>query len=99
MRINEISIELDSLVTELLVPLRASKTLNMEALNKLNILLDELADLLSGAEMVPRKLTGSLWMIFTSMLTEAEYAKNRDEIEIQAWGVQDKLRKIFGPVF
>jgi len=98
-KINEIAEAIDALALEILGPLRSSKALNKVAIQKLDAFIEVLAPLLKDQESVPRILTGHLWFIFTSMLTEAEYAKNRQEIEITAWGLQDKLRKIYGPLF
>jgi hypothetical protein len=98
-KINEIADVIDALALEILGPLRSSKTINKVALQKLDAFIEELAPLLKDQESVPRVLTGHLWFIFTSMLTEAEYAKNRHEIDMVAWGLQDKLRKIYGPLF
>lgn len=99
LKITEIEQTVDKLLLDVLGPLRASKTINREAIQQLNIAIDELIPLLSNQANVPRILTGTLWYIFTSMLTEAEYAENRQEIENTAWGLQDKLRKIYGPIF
>jgi len=98
-RIREITSEIDQLALQILGPLRSSKKLDVASFERLKELIVELTPLLKDQDSVPRILTGNLWFIFTSILTEAEYAKNRQELELAAWGLQDKLRRLLGPVF
>ena len=92
--------EIDSLLLDLLGPLRSSKTLNANAIARLTQSLDRLSPLLAEEQLVPKVLVGKLWFIFTSMLSEAEHAKDtREQIEIAAWDIQERLRRIFGPRF
>jgi len=92
--------EIDTLTLDLLVPLRSSKTINQKAISQLIIVIDNLSQLLESQAFVPKELVGKLWFIFTSMLSEAEHAKNnKEEIEILAWDIQERLRHLFGPIF
>ncbi|NOZ12426.1 MAG: hypothetical protein GXO69_02115 [Acidobacteria bacterium] len=98
--IEQITAEIDSLMLDLLGPLRASKTINQAAFTKLKEKMDNLLPLMETQQQVPKELVGKLWFIFTSMLSEAEHAKtNREEIEILAWDIQERLRCLFGPKF
>lgn len=92
----EFESRLDALTTEILVPLRVSKDVNSEAISELYALADELADVLKDEEMVPRRLTGKLWFVFTQMLAEADHTRMPDDILMSAWGYQGRLRRMFG---
>ena len=98
--IEEITTIIDGLMLDLLGPLRTAKTINQGALTQLTEALDALQPLLELETMVPKNLVGKLWFIFTSMLSEAEHARsNREQIETAAWGIQERLRHLFGPKF
>lgn len=58
------------------------------------------ADLISevhDAPVIPRRLTGKLWFIFTQMLSEADHTRSPEEILDSAWRYADQLQKLFGP--
>ncbi len=95
----ELEARLDALITDILPPLRTSKTLNHEAVTKLYAVADELAAEIGADDLVPRKLTGSLWFIFTQMLDQASHTRTPDEILDVAWSYQERLENIFGPTF
>ena len=97
-QIDNITGEIDSLLLDLLGPLRTSKTINQTAFTKVTQAIDRLQPLLDQERLVPKELVGKLWFIFTSMLAEAEHAKERrEQIEIAAWDIQERLRKLFSP--
>lgn len=98
-RVNELSVQISEAIPALLGPLRTQKQLDRSALTKIEAILEKLSQELAPSQDVSKQLVGRLWFIFTSMLGEAEHARNRDEIEIAAWGIQEKLRQIFGPHF
>jgi|WetSurMetagenome_2_1015567.scaffolds.fasta_scaffold00253_2 hypothetical protein len=99
-KLAQIVSEIDLLTLEILGPLRSSKTINQMAIKDLYMTLDRLNDSLHSEVMISKNLVGKVWFIFTSMLAEAEHARNnREEIEIIAWNVQEKLRRIFGPTY
>ena len=93
--IHQLESRVDQLSLDILGPLRLSKTLNFPALRELEGHLDRLGILLGSANEVPRVLTGKLWIVFCSMLAEAEHATEPDEILNAAWAVQEKLRRIY----
>lgn len=98
--VEQITVEIDSLMLDVLGPLRTSKTINQTAFTKLKGKIDNLLPMMETQQYVPKELVGKLWFIFTSMLSEAEHAKtNREEIEILAWDIQERLRRLFGPKF
>jgi hypothetical protein len=97
--LNEITSQIDTLTLKLLGPLRSSKRIDQNVFRQLLSLIDVLNPLLKEQDEVPRVLTGNLWFIFTSILTEAEYAKNRNDLDMAAWELQEKLRRIYGPRF
>ncbi len=95
-----LTIEIDSLVLDLLGPLRTSKTINQMAFTRLKNSIEKLGPLLESRELVPKKLVGTLFFIFTSILSEAEHAKNnKDEIEFLAWDIQERLENLLGPKY
>ena len=99
-QIDSITNEIDSLLLDLLGPLRTSKTINQTAFTKVTQALDRLQPLIERETLVPKVLVGKLWFIFTSMLAEAEHAKDkREQIEIAAWDIQERLRRLFSPRF
>jgi hypothetical protein len=99
-QIDNITCEIDSLILDLMCPLRMSKTINQVAFTKLTQAMDRLQPLIDQETFVPKVLVGKLWFIFTSMLSEAEHAKDkREEIEILAWDIEERLRELFGPHF
>ena len=95
----ELEARLDALITEILPPLRTSKTLNHEAVTKLYEMADDLAAEIGADELVPRRLTGKLWFVFTQMLDEASHTRSPDEILSTAWSYEERLVNIFGPSF
>ena len=98
--INGIVTEIDALMLDLLGPLRTAKTINTIAFTRLTQAIDRLGPLLEDQSFVPKVLVGKLWFIFTTMLSEAEHARDkREQIEIAAWDVQERLRRLFGPRF
>jgi len=91
---------LDEIILDLLGPLRMSKKLDRHVLQRVTDLIDEIGEHLAGEPLVPKKHVGTLWFIFTMMLAEAQHARtNREEIELAAWDVAERLQKIFGPHF
>jgi hypothetical protein len=98
-RLGELEARLDALTTEILLPLRLSKEVDSEAMNRLYEVADDLAAELGGSDAVPRLLTGKLWFVFTQMLTEAQHTRSPDDILMSAWAYQSRLMKIFGPFF
>jgi hypothetical protein len=58
-RISELEGRLDTLTIEVLLPLRMSKTVETEAVNRMYALVSELAAELGDSELVPRLLVGS----------------------------------------
>jgi len=76
-QLSEFEARLDALTLEILLPLRASKTVMSDSVSKLYELADELAAEMGDAEMVSRRLTGKLWFVFTQMLAEADHTSLR----------------------
>ena len=85
--------------TRLLPYLKTSKLVDPTAMADLLETTDSIRVRLDGADLVPRRLTGTMWFIFTSMLAEAEHARSPAPILEAAWNYEDRLRRIFGPTF
>ena len=86
-RVNEIT-------TELLVPIRSSKTINKEAFDELYLLLDEVKKLVKGKEDISRKLAGLLFFIYTTISAEAEHVNYQNPLFIEVGRLEDYLGKI-----
>jgi hypothetical protein len=97
--LSELEARLDALITEILPPLRTSKTFDPEAVTRLYEVADDLAAEIGEDELVPRRLTGKLWFIFTQMLDEASHTRSPDDILRTAWSYEERLTNIFGPSF
>ena len=77
--------------------MRATKYVDKEAFAQLNELVTALARELAGAEVVPRRLAGKLWLVFTQALAEADHTRSPEEILHCAWAYQDRLENLFLP--
>lgn len=98
-RVNELNQQIDELVLGILGPACISKQVPQEPLQKLHAILDELAQLLETEDLVPKSLPGRLMFIFSSLLAEAEHAANPEPLLNDAWAIQDKFTRVFGPRF
>jgi hypothetical protein len=54
--------------------MRTSKHVYPQGLDSLNNLVKDLISEVGGAPVIPSRLTGNLWFIFTQMLTAASHA-------------------------
>jgi hypothetical protein len=97
--INELEDQLDNLTIRILPSMRATKYVDREAFAQLNEIVVALAHELVDAELIPRRLVGKLWFIFTQALAEADHARSPEEILRYAWDYEDKLEQLFGPWF
>lgn len=95
--IDELEDQLDMLAIRILPPMRATKYVDADAFAQLNELVAALARELAGADVVPRRLAGKLWLVFTRALAEAEHTRSPDEILHHAWTYQDRLEDLFLP--
>jgi len=77
--------------------MRATKYVDADAFAELHELVAALARELAGAESVPRRLAGKLWLVFTEALVQADHARSPEEILHHAWAYQDELEKLFLP--
>lgn len=97
MSLDDLEARLDTLTTVVLVPLRASKHIDHQAVGQLNDLVEDIISQAGDAPAISRRLTGKLWLIFTQMLAEADHTQAPEEILRSAWSYQDQLQKLFGP--
>ncbi len=95
--VDELEDQLDKLIIRILPQMRATKYVDTEAFAQLNELVAALTRILTGAELVPRRLTGKLWLVFTQALAEADHTRSPEEILHHAWAYQDRLEKLFLP--
>lgn len=95
----EIEERLDRITTDLMLPLRSSKTIDASAVGDLGELCDDLERLAAPTRPVPMSLVGKLWFLFTAMLGEAEHTREPEPILATAWEYADRLNRIFGPHF
>jgi hypothetical protein len=96
-QLEELENRLDTLTTAILLPLRAAKHVDHQAMNQLGQLVADLISEVGDTPAIPRRLTGKLWFIFTQMLGEADHARSPEEILNSAWHYADQLQKLFGP--
>jgi hypothetical protein len=90
---------LDKITTDLLPEVRATKNVNGLVVADLLQLTDELAVAFASDDVVDKRLVGKLWFVFTSLLAEASHTHEPGAILDVAWQYEDRLEKIFGPVF
>ena len=98
-QIDELEDRLDRLTTAILMPLRASKRVDHQAMEQLRQLVADLISEIGDTPALPRRLTGKLWFIFTQMLSEADHIRSPEEILDAAWRYEDQLEKLFGPTY
>lgn len=91
---NEFFEKLEKASLDILLPLRSSKIINNSGVNEMNKMLDIINKKYKGEEMIPKKIIGILISLFASMITEASYAKQPDDINKVAWEFEEKLEKI-----
>ena len=89
----------DNLVLPFLGPIRMSKKIDQRHYAELMALMDELIAARDEFEQFPRDLAGELWFIFTTMLAEADHARDPESILMPAWNYEEKLVRFFGPRF
>ncbi|AKG36408.1 hypothetical protein [Paenibacillus durus] len=96
-RMEEIMILLDSIATEIIVPLR-SKIINEPAFNKLYEIMDELQDLLRNEKKVEKDLVAILFLIYTQLGTQSRYVPEEDKKRFTPYisKMREKMRNIFG---
>lgn len=93
----EIENEIDSLVLSLLGPLRMSKTIDSAAFSRLYALLDELTLDIKDENWISKRLVRIMFLIFTSMLAEANHCRNPRPILDEAWRVGEYMSRMFEP--
>lgn len=93
-RIEEITKIINNLATDLLIPVRTSKSVNKEAFAEFYKLLDEVIILVREKELINRKLAGLLFFIYTTISAEAEHANYSSPIFLEASKLEDYLSKI-----
>ncbi len=74
-RIEEIKIRIDEIIIDLLVPIRASKTVDQKAFDEFYLILDEVVSLVKGKEEINRELAGLIFFIYTSIEADANHAR------------------------
>jgi len=98
-RVPDLEAHLDTLTTDLLLPLRATKRVDSKTMNELYGLVDDLVAELGDSAEISRRLAGKLWFIFTQMLSEADHTRSPDDILMSAWSYKSRLDRVFGPDF
>lgn len=89
--------QLDALTTKLLLPLRAEKYIDVQALDELCLLVQEQRTAGLFDETISVRLAGKFWFIFWAMIAEAGHARYPDPIVKASWRYQEELRRSFGP--
>lgn len=97
--LQSIEADIDAATTALLVPLRTMKRVDERALSDIKSAITDFGEVVASQQTVSKTLVGKLYFIFTSMLAEAEHARNPAPIITAAWSIEDQLTRIFGPHF
>lgn len=98
-RLIAITGDIDSLVIDLLLPIRTSKRINRQVFERLLSHLKELQVLLANESFVPKDLVGLLLHIYVSMVAESAYAREQGPLEIAVGELEECLYRIFGRNF
>ncbi len=93
--INTVYNNINNLVQNILIPIRAEKKVDRKSFDLLYIYLDELVGLVKGEEMIPRKLTGLLFFIYTSLSGEIQNNDYRNPIFMEVSRLEEYLGKIY----
>ena len=93
-KINEIENEINSLILDLLGPIRSSKIIDKTTFNKFYSLLNEVKQLMGGEVYIPRKLVGMLFYIYRTIAAESEHAKYSEPIFIATAKIETYLDEI-----
>jgi Family of unknown function (DUF6188) len=93
--IDELEVRFNRVVSVLLPQLLAHKFLDSLLAVDLLEVADRFREQLSGADTVPRKLTGKLYYVLTTLLIESEYAQNPEQVKDVAWQYHERLSNIF----
>ncbi len=93
-RIDEIEDSINKLTVDLLTPIRGSKTINQEAVEKLHSLLDELIVLLKDEKTIKRSLAGLLFFIYTTVAAESEHLHYSHPVFIEAGRLEEYLDRL-----
>lgn len=87
--------EIDNIVQKLLVPVRTEKKVDREAFDLFYNYLDDILELVKGKEMIPRKITGILFFIYTSLLGEIQSKDYRDPVLMEVAKLEEYLSNIY----
>lgn len=92
--IEKLELDLDTLVSEIIVPLR-SKEINEEAFKKLFIILEEIESLIEKELYISRNLAGLLFFLYTQVETQAKHAEFPEPIFMKLAKMKNYIRHIF----
>lgn len=87
--------EIDNIVLKLLVPVRTEKKVDRETFDLLYNYLDRILELIKGKEMIPRRITGILFFIYTSLSGEVQNNDYRDPVFMEVAKLEGYLSKIY----
>lgn len=91
---NEIKKRVDDIIVDLLVPVRATKTIDEVAYNQFYEILDELVLLVKDDEYISRSLIGVLFDIYSTLYAEAYHSKYPDPLFMALAEVESYMSKI-----
>lgn len=87
--------EIDNIVQKLLVPVRTEKKVDRESFDLLYDYLDKILELIQGKEMIPRRITGILFFIYTSLSGEVQNNDYKDPVFMEVAKLEGYLSKIY----
>lgn len=81
-QIAEIEKKINSLLPDILIPLRTSKSIASDSINELYFHLEELKNIMHGEKYILRSLTGRLFSIYKMIDGEARHARGAEQIPV-----------------
>lgn len=89
----------DESILPLLLPLRTDNVLDDRAYATFLDVVNEIASVLHGHDLVPRALVGELWYVYVAMVTAAAYAPDPAALNYAIGIYEERLISMFGPTF
>ena len=86
---------IDSIVQKLLIPARTEKTIDRDAFDLFYFYLDKILELVQEKEMIPRRVAGLLFFIYTSLSGDVQNKDYRNPVFMEVAKLEGYLSKIY----
>lgn len=94
-KIHAITMEINTIATDIIVPLRR-KVINEPAFVQLYAVLDEACVLIQEEQQIDRELAALLFLIYSQLVTQSNYVYDKSPFAPHIGKMQGMIRKIFG---